>query len=298
MTATRPTLVVRDVRIPGTPSRDAADLVIAEDRIVDVVPTGTATIDGIATIDAGGGTVLPGFVDTHVHLVLAGTTMGQVELGRCSSPTEFTRRLATRAATLPPDGPDSWVLGHGWLETDWGGEIPDSSWLADCGDRPTACFKHVHHAVLVNERVLRMLDDSGKLAQDPPGGTIVRHDDGRPTGLLLEAAAWQLVNPIVPKPSVAARRRHTIDATRHLATLGITAVGSMEYAEDMTDVLDAIRDDLAVAVAVTMLDRELPIDEPLSRLEALAADDRLRLVGAEPRRRLLARGAVAAGITH
>lgn len=267
-------LLLRDVRHDG----GLVDLEIRDGRIAAIRPVGDGDAS-LPAIDGGGGTVLPGFVDTHVHLVLAGTTMEQVDLARCPSRAEFTRRLAERAATLPDDGPDSWLLGHGWLETDWtddeGAGLPDASWLVDCGDRPVVCFKHDHHAVLVNEVVLRMLGD----AACPPGGTIVRDADDRPTGLLLEAAAWRLVNPIVPRPSAEARRRTTIEATRHLASLGITAVGSMEYAEDMANVLDAIRDDLAVSVAVTMLDRELPIDEPLARLEGLVADDRLRLVG-------------------
>jgi predicted amidohydrolase YtcJ len=269
-----PTLVIRDARLPDRP----VDVIVAGDRIAAVIDAGSAEASGVDVVDARGGTILPGFVDAHVHLVLAGTTLAQVDLAQCPSRAEFERRMVDRAASTAPD---AWILGHGWLETDWqraGRDgLPDASWLAACGERPAVCFKHDHHAVLVNDVVLAMLSD--RLHTDPPGGTIVRGSDGRPTGLLLEAAAWQLVNPIIPKPSVAERRRTTIDATRHLASLGITAVGSMEYAEDVVDVLDAIREDLHVAVAVTMLDRELPIDDALMRLEALDRDDHVRLVG-------------------
>lgn len=243
-------------------------------RITGIEPEDGRPVEG-PTIDGAGGTVLPGFVDAHVHLVMAGSTMEQVDLARCRDREDFEARLARRAARLPGEGPDAWLVGHGWLETDWGGDLPDASWLEACGDRPVACLKHDHHAVLVNDVVLSMLGE----VESPPGGEIVRDGSGRPTGLLLEAAAWQLVNPIVPKPSIESRRRTTIAATRHLASLGITHVGSMEYAEDVLDVLDGIRDDLAVGVAVTMLDRELPIEAPLARLEALDRDDRVRLIG-------------------
>ena len=219
--------------------------------------------------------MLPGFVDAHVHLVMAGSAMAQVDLARCRGREDFERRLADRAESMPTEGPDAWLVGQGWLETDWGGDLPDASWLNACGDRPVACLKHDRHAVLVNEVVLSMLGE----VECPPGGEIVRDASGRPTGLMLEAAAWHLVNPIIPKPSIESRRHTTIAATRHLASRGITHVGSMEYAEDMVDVLDAIRDDLAVGVAVTMLDRDLPIDAPLARLEALDRDDRVRLIG-------------------
>jgi len=261
---------LRNVVVDGRP----VDIRCDHGRIAAIEPPGSTDVTG-EMLEGHGGTVLPGFVDAHLHLVLAATTLEQVDLARCTGRTDFEKRLTERAATLPSHGPDAWLLGHGWLESDWGGELPDRSWLEACGDRPVVCFKHDHHAVLVNDVVLAMLGD----AEPPPGGTIVTGADGRPNGLLLESAAWKLVNPIVPKPSIETRRRTTIAASRYLATLGITQVGSMVYAEDVLDVLDPIRDELAVGVAVTMLDRTLPIDEPLARLEALDRDDRLRLVG-------------------
>ena len=263
-------LLLSDVRHRG----ESIDIEIRDGRIAAMRSNGSAATD-LPRVDGAGGTVLPGFVDAHVHLVMAGSTMEQVDLARCRDREDFEARLAERVKSLPGEGPDAWMIGHGWLETDWGGDLPDASWLEACGDRPVACLKHDHHAVLVNDVVLSMLGE----VESPPGGEIVRDGSGRPTGLLLEAAAWQLVNPIVPKPSIESRRRTTIAATRHLASLGITHVGSMEYTEDVIDVLDAIRDDLAVGVAVTMLDRELPIEEPLARLEALDRDDRVRLIG-------------------
>ena len=261
---------LRDVMVDGR----RVDVRCARGRIAAIEPGG-ASIETGEILEGDGGSLLPGFVDTHLHLVLAAAAMEQVDLARCTSRADFERRLAERSATLPTHGPDAWLLGHGWLETDWGGDLPDRSWLKACGDRPVVCFKHDHHAVLVNDAVLAMLGD----AEPPPGGTVVTGTDGRPNGLLLESAAWRLVNPLVPTPSIETRRRTSIAASRHLATLGITNAGSMTYAEDVLDVLDPIRDELAVGVAVTMLDRTLPIDEPLARLEALDGDDRLRLVG-------------------
>merc|ERR1711965_405200 len=138
--------------------------------------------------------------------------MAQVDLARCRGREDFERRLADRAESMPTEGPDAWLVGQGWLETDWGGDLPDASWLNACGDRPVACLKHDRHAVLVNEVVLKMLGE----VECPPGGEIVRDASGQPPGLMLEAAAWHLVNPIIPKPSIESRRHTTIAATRHL----------------------------------------------------------------------------------
>ena len=52
-----------------------------------------------------------------------------------------------------------------------------------------------HHACLVNDAVLARIANQAC----PEGGEIVRDAAGAPTGLLLEQAAWRLVNPIVPE---------------------------------------------------------------------------------------------------
>ena len=174
-------ILISDVRLEDRP----VDLRIEDGRIAAIGHGGE--VDGTAAtrVEGGGGHLLPGFVDAHVHLVLAGTVREQVDLSRCRDRADFERRLKRRAATLPADGPDAWLIGHGWLESDWGGDAPDRSWLARCGDRPVVCVKHDHHAILVNDVVLEMLGE----IESPPGGEVVRDADGRPTGLMLEAAA-------------------------------------------------------------------------------------------------------------
>ena len=64
-----------------------------------------------------------------------------------------------------------------------------------------------------SEPVLALFDTS----TDPPAGRIEREpESGEPTGLLVETAAWELVNPLVPKPDTAARRQALLAAQRHL----------------------------------------------------------------------------------
>ncbi len=64
--------------------RHDVDLVVDDGRVVAVQPAGTALAD--RALDAGGGCVLPGFVDSHTHLVFAGDRA-----------EEFTARMAGRA---------------------------------------------------------------------------------------------------------------------------------------------------------------------------------------------------------
>jgi imidazolonepropionase-like amidohydrolase len=58
----------------GAPVRDAAVL-IEDDRIKAAGPAASIRAPGAAEIDAKGGTILPGLIDTHVHVMLEGVNM-------------------------------------------------------------------------------------------------------------------------------------------------------------------------------------------------------------------------------
>ncbi len=124
------------------------------------------------TIDLGGRTLVPGFIDSHLHLVLAGLSLARLDMSSVTSRAEFERAVTERHAHLPPD---AWLLGGGWSERNWSGhESPDATWLEGCGDRPAALYRMDHHACLVNRAALSRIDTH----RDPPGGRIVRDGSG------------------------------------------------------------------------------------------------------------------------
>ncbi len=75
--------------------RDAA-LVIEGDRVADVAPAGAA---GDQRIDAGGRCVIPGFVDSHTHLVFAGDRADEFVARMAGAPYQAGGIRATVQAT-------------------------------------------------------------------------------------------------------------------------------------------------------------------------------------------------------
>src|SRR5579863_2613939 len=78
----------------------AQAVAVIGDRIMAVgsnaeveVLRGTAT----KVIDARGKLLLPGFNDAHVHFVVSGSRLDQIQLSDAASVEEFTRRIAERA---------------------------------------------------------------------------------------------------------------------------------------------------------------------------------------------------------
>ena len=65
---------------------------------------------------------------------------------------------------------------------------------------------------------------------------------------------------------------------RHLLSLGVTAVGAMEYLQQVEEVLDPLRRNarLGVRVAVTVLDRASPL--PIDRARRIERCESLRVI--------------------
>ena len=221
---------------------------------------------------------VPGFVDAHLHLTLASVGLSKVDLSGCASRVGFESRIAAGVTALPHG---AWLEAQGWDEASWGGSMPDSSWLGNAGDRPAVAYRMDIHACVVNDVLLQQLMREGALDADPPGGTIVRDASGAPTGLLLEQAAWQIVNPRVPVQDPTRQQAALLLGISQLLGFGVTAVGSMEYARQVREVLLPIAR-LPVAmptVAVTLLDRTLPLD--LAVASEFHVPGRLRVIGAK-----------------
>jgi len=227
---------------------------------------------GAAVIDAAGRTVAPGLSDAHVHLLVGGQSLTQLDLSGVRSRAQFEQAIAQRHGRLPSG---RWLIANGWSQENWPGHaMPDKSWLAAAGERPVVCYRMDLHAAVVNDAVLALCD----LSRDPLGGRIERDQvTGEPTGLMLEAAAWNLVNPVVPSVNAEQRRDALLAAQEHAHRYGLTTVGTMEYARDVERVYLPLRDRLTLRCRVTLLDRAWPMDFDFGR--DFPDDDRLAVIG-------------------
>ncbi len=252
----------------GDPARPWAQALVVRKGLV-------ASMDRLAeaevVIDAGGRTAVPGLIDSHVHMLEGGLALRDLDLSGITSRDAFERAIARRHAELSPG---QWLVGRGWSAENWPGHAePDRSWLAAAGERPAVCYRMDLHALVANEAVLSQIDTG----RDSPGGRIVRDAAGRPTGLLLERAAWDLVHPLVPAPSEADRQAALLAAQEQLLRHGVTGVGTMEYARSVRAVFEPLRERLRLRCRVILLDRGWPPDLALAR--GVRADDRLAVIG-------------------
>jgi predicted amidohydrolase YtcJ len=193
---------------------------------------------GAATrvVDLGAATVTPGLIDAHVHPVLgAKLTRGVGLLGLDFDGVR--RALAAHAATVEPGG---WVLGWGLDPNVVHGRTLAVADIDDVvGGRPALIRLFDGHAALASSEGLRVAGVDGPRAFDQQS-EVVCDARGRPTGLLVEAAAIALVDSAVPAASVAEIAERTHEALSGMAALGITAAHALEHAPEASSVYELI----------------------------------------------------------
>jgi|ETNmetMinimDraft_26_1059896.scaffolds.fasta_scaffold09420_3 predicted amidohydrolase YtcJ len=235
-----------------TPRR--LDLLVDAGRVLELVDPATV-VAASETLDLDGAVVTPGLIDSHVHLLLAGESSVHLDLSQVDGREAFEAAIEAADAALPPE---RWLIATGWNDTLWErDDLPDRAWLRAAGSRPVVCWRCDWHCALVNDAVLRRLDLDGPL---PAGGRLGRMHDGTPSGLLIEAAAWELVNPLIPSLPEQVRGEAVEQAAAAMAACGITATRSMEYRGDIESHFVPRADTLPIRLSLVQLDRSLPLD--------------------------------------
>ncbi len=242
----------------------AEALAVRDGRLVYVGAAGGVNAHrGPATraIDAGGRLVVPGFNDSHLHLMSGALSLERVDLiedQSVSAVQERIRAFARANAGAP------WVLGRGWLYGAFPGGLPNREQLdAVVPDRPAYMECYDGHSGWANSKALALAGIT-RDTRDPVNGVIVRDPKtGEPTGALKESATG-LVDKVIPVPTPERRYELLLQALRLLNSQGITSAQDAGYGI------------AALASELPLLERALREDRLTVRLSAsvhVGADD-------------------------
>ena len=217
----------------GVPAKPWAEaLALSDDRIAAVGSTDeirALTASSARVIDARGGLVVPGFIDSHVHFLSGGMSLASVQLRDAHTPAEFTSRIKAFASTVQPG---VWITGGDWDHQNWGGELPRSSWIDSVTpNNPVWINRLDGHMALANGAAMRAAKVPAT-GGDLPGGTIVRDASGHPTGIFKDNAQ-DLIDPAVPDATPAMQDRALDAAMTYVAERGVTSVDHMGTWSDL-----------------------------------------------------------------
>ena len=173
----------------GDENGTIAEAVVIERNRIVYVGTEAKAMDmaGNATqVDLSGAFMYPGFTDAHAHLLGIGQREMVLNLEGSISVADVQERLRAYAKIVP-EGEN--IVGRGWIETHW----PEGRFLtredidAVVSDRPVYLGRSDGHAATLNTAALEMLgiDENTPV---PQGGEILRDENGRLTGVIIDAA--------------------------------------------------------------------------------------------------------------
>jgi hypothetical protein len=202
---------------------DAQAIAVRGGRIVLVGSTVQAlTLKGPRTrvVDMAGATVLPGLVDSHVHIAELGASLERVNLVGVRTEAEAVERVDARARQTPKG---QWIVGWGWDEGAWANQYPDMTLLsARVPDHPVI-LRGLHSFAVWGNRLAFERAGITKDSRPGEGGEIKKDTNGQPTGILVNNASRLLETAIPPLTPADLERRITA-GLKTLASAGFVAV--------------------------------------------------------------------------
>jgi hypothetical protein len=202
-------------------------------------------------LDLRGRTVVPGFDDSHAHLLGIGFARLDVDLVGTRSYAEVVERVG---AVVKGRRPGEWIRGRGWHEGKWDAPAPGAvrgfptheALSSVSPDNPVVLARADGHAVLANARAMALVGIT-RDTKAPAGGEIIRTASGEATGVFVDNAEGLVAAPERSPDDV---RRALALAMDECLAKGVT---SLTDAGEGTDVLALYRDAAAAGKLRTRL---------------------------------------------
>jgi predicted amidohydrolase YtcJ len=190
-------------------------------------------------IDAKGRRLIPGLIDSHIHVIRGGLNYNmELRWDGVPSLADAMAMLKKQAANTPPP---QWVrVVGGFTEHQFGEKrLPTLDEINAAAPETPVFILHLYDRALLNAAALRAVGYT-KDTPNPPGGEIVRDPAGNPTGLLLaQPNATILYSTLAKGPKLP--EEYQVNSTKHfmreLNSLGVTSVidaggGFQNYPDD------------------------------------------------------------------
>ena len=172
-----------------------------------------------------GGTLMPGFIEGHVHVAKFESLFEDADLRGIASLEGVKARVQSWMATHP----EGWIRGRGWDQNLWASkDFPSASELdAITGERPAYLDRVDGHAIWANHAALKLAGIT-RDTPDPAGGRIMRDPAGEPTGILMEDPARDLVAMRLPPLTPKAWETRLLAGMARLRAYGFTSLTDID----------------------------------------------------------------------
>jgi len=221
------------------PKKVVRALVVANERVIyagedEKAKKITELLDG-EVVDLEGKTILPGFIDSHMHLDELGMYLNMVDLRGVRSIEELKKKVGDYAKRVQT----TWVLGHGWDQELFEEKRWPTRWDLDevVKDRPVMLSRVCLHAAVLNTKAMEL---TGLLEIDSPG--VIKNEKGEPTGVVKEEVFELAREKFKETLNLEDYEKFFKDAMSFAVSQGVTTVGFVSCDEKSLQGLSKLRE--------------------------------------------------------
>ncbi|MCJ8009604.1 amidohydrolase [Lederbergia wuyishanensis] len=168
---------------------ETVEAVVTDDDLI--IETGSLKslrqkYDTERSIDLHGAMMIPGLVDSHMHLIGYGETFLKLNVSGMTSKLDVLHAIKEKVAKCSPG---EWIIGEGWNENLWLDKTPlckrDLDLVAP--QNPVVMKRVCRHVIVVNSLVINTANIN-PMHPDPEGGVIERDKNGDFSGIFKDEA--------------------------------------------------------------------------------------------------------------
>ena len=224
---------------------------------------------------------IAGFIEGHGHFYSLGASLMELELRNAENWDAIITLVAEEAKNKRPG---TWIVGRGWHQDKWNRKpqpnvegLPTHDKLSAVSPQNPVFLSHTSgHGVFVNEAAMKASGISER-SVDPPGGEIVRDENGEPIGMLREYAAQPVRDALKAYQNQRSAqevemnmRQQVLLAAQNAIKNGITSFQDMGSTWEELDHLKIMATEGSLPIRLYMA-----IQEPAVEMEERLADYRL-----------------------
>lgn len=218
---------------------EAEAMAVGNGKIVAVGTTARIrrSYPDIPPVDLRRRTVMPGIVESHVHLLSLGQSFLELNLEGVGTADEVVELVRERARRTPPG---EWITGWGWDEGAWARNYPDNEKLSQATPDHPVWLRGLHgFAGWANAKALEISGVTGA-TPNPRKGEILRNaKTGRPTGILKNEAQALVTSHVPPLSPTLVARALTL-AGEECLSYGLTTVHDANVTRPMLQALRSL----------------------------------------------------------
>ena len=206
---------------------------------------------GTKIVNLNGKTVVPGLIDTHIHVADFGRCLLWLDLSRAKSVEELQNIVQEKAKQTPAG---KWIIGRGWNNNRFREKrlltIVDLDEAAP--NNPVILYHEAAMWCAVNSKALALAGVNTQTSVPSNGFIDKNPQTGGLTGILRDAAI-NLVWQAIPEPTVSELSEATAMACQEIVKAGLTSVHWIVLSENELSIIQMLHEQGNVPIRVNVI---------------------------------------------